>query len=48
MECIENDVESHASIHDTWKSMAVCFAMDESAAKGGQPVKVPLEVLVGA
>ena len=43
MECIENDVESHASIHDTWKSMAVCFAIDESAAKGGQPVKVPLE-----
>jgi predicted dehydrogenase len=48
MECIENDVESHASIHDSWKSMAVCFAMDESAAKGGQPVKVPLEALVGA
>jgi UDP-N-acetyl-2-amino-2-deoxyglucuronate dehydrogenase len=40
LDCIENDVESHASIHDTWRSMAVCFAMDESAAKGGEPVKV--------
>jgi UDP-N-acetyl-2-amino-2-deoxyglucuronate dehydrogenase len=40
MECIENDVESHASIHDSWKSMAVCFAIDESAAQGGVPVRV--------
>lgn len=40
MECIETNVESHASIHDTHKSMAVCFAIDESAAKGGQPVLV--------
>jgi predicted dehydrogenase len=43
IECIENDVESHASIFDTWKSMAVAIAMDESAAKGGQPVKVALD-----
>jgi predicted dehydrogenase len=40
MECIENDVESHASIHDSWKSMAVCFAIDESAAQGGTPVRL--------
>jgi hypothetical protein len=40
IECIENDVESHASIHDSWKSMAVCFAIDESAAAGGTPVRV--------
>lgn len=40
IECIENDVESHASIHDSWKSMAVCFAIDESAAQGGTPVRV--------
>jgi len=40
MECIENDVESHASIYDSVKSMAICFAIDESAAKGGQPVAV--------
>jgi hypothetical protein len=40
VECIENDVESHASIYDSYKSMAICFAIDESVAKGGQPVKV--------
>jgi predicted dehydrogenase len=40
IECIESDVESHASIHDSWKSMAVCFAIDESAAQGGAPVQV--------
>ncbi len=43
MECIENDVESHASIHDTYKTMALCFAIDESAAKGGRPVSVKLD-----
>ena len=43
LDCIENDVESHASIHDTYKTMAVCFAIDESAAKGGQPVSVKLD-----
>lgn len=41
MDCIENDVESHASIYDSYKTMALVFAIDESAAKGGQPVKVP-------
>ena len=44
MECIENDVESHASIHDSYKSMAVCFAIDESAAKNGAVVKVDYKV----
>jgi UDP-N-acetyl-2-amino-2-deoxyglucuronate dehydrogenase len=39
--CIENDVESHASIYDSYRTMAVCFAIDESAASGGQPVSVP-------
>jgi predicted dehydrogenase len=43
MECIENNVESHASVHDTCKTMALCFAIDESAAKGGQPVRVKLD-----
>lgn len=43
LECIDNDVESHASIHDTYKSMAVCFAIDQSAAEGGVPVKVDLD-----
>jgi UDP-N-acetyl-2-amino-2-deoxyglucuronate dehydrogenase len=40
VECIQQDVESHASIYDSYRSMAICFAIDESAAKGGQPVKV--------
>lgn len=48
IECIEEDVESHASIHDTWKSMAVVHAIDESAAAGGRPVNVELEVPAGA
>jgi predicted dehydrogenase len=38
--CIEAGVESHASIHDTWRSMAVCFAIDESAVNDGAPVRV--------
>ncbi len=42
LDCIEQNVESHASIHDTYKTMAVCFAIDESAANGGQPTKVDL------
>ena len=43
MECIENKVESHASIHDMYKTMNLCFAIDESAARGGQPVHVKLD-----
>ncbi len=42
VECIDNDVESHASIHDSYKTMAICFAIDESAAQGGVPVKVDI------
>jgi predicted dehydrogenase len=44
IDCIENNVESHASIHDSYKSMAVCFAIDESAAKNGTPVKVDYQI----
>jgi predicted dehydrogenase len=43
LDCIEQGVESHASIHDTYKTMAVCYAIDESAATGGQPVRVQLD-----
>ncbi len=42
MQCVENNVESHASIHDMYKTMNLCFAIDESAARGGQPVTVDL------
>jgi predicted dehydrogenase len=44
IDCIENNVESHASIHDSYKSMAVCFAIDESAAQDGKPIKVDYKV----
>lgn len=43
IDCIETDVESHASIYDSYKSMAICYAIDQSAAKGGQPTKVQLD-----
>jgi len=44
IECIENNVESHAAIYDSYRSMAVCFAIDESAANNGKPVKVDYKV----
>lgn len=40
MQCIETNVESHASIYDSYKSMAICYAIDASVAQGGVPVKV--------
>jgi predicted dehydrogenase len=40
VECIDTDRESHASIHDAWKSMAVCFAIDRSLADGCMEVAV--------
>ena len=43
IECLDRDVESHASIYDSIKSMAVCFAIDDSVAQAGQPVRVMLE-----
>lgn len=40
VEAIKIDTEADASIYDTYKTMAVTFAIDESADKGGIPVKV--------
>lgn len=40
LECIESGCESHASIHDTVRSMAVVFAIEESLARDGEPVLV--------
>jgi predicted dehydrogenase len=45
--CIQNDVESHASIHDSYRTMAVVFAIQASLAAGGAPVKVA-DVLAAA
>ena len=47
LECIEEGRESHASIHDTARSMAVVFAIEESLAGGGAPVRVE-DVLAAA
>ena len=43
IDCLDRDMESHASIYDSFRSMAVCFAIDDSAAQGGKPVQVMLE-----
>jgi predicted dehydrogenase len=40
LDCIASGTESHASIADAARSMALCYAIDESAACGGQPVPV--------
>jgi predicted dehydrogenase len=41
VECIERDVESHASVADAVKTHEICFAADQSAAQG-KPVRLPL------
>ncbi|MFW6599959.1 Gfo/Idh/MocA family protein [Propionibacteriaceae bacterium Y2011] len=43
LDCLDSQTPSHASIADTWRSMATCFAIDASIAAGGQPVTVELE-----
>ena len=42
IDCIERNIESPASILDSDKPMAINFAIDASATKGGQPVKVQI------
>lgn len=41
--CIDTDTESLSSVEHTWRSMEVCFAIDESAVSGGVPVRVRLD-----
>jgi len=41
IDCIEKDVESHASIADAYKSHELCYAADLSG-KEGKPVSLPL------
>ena len=41
VECIENNVESHANVADAAKTHEICMAADLSAAEG-RPVKLPL------
>ena len=40
VECLARGVESHASIHDTYKSMALVFAIEESLAADGKPTSI--------
>ncbi|MGD7707683.1 Gfo/Idh/MocA family protein [Microlunatus sp. Y2014] len=40
LDCVQSGTPSHAGIADTWRSMAVCFAIDESVAAGGRPVTI--------
>jgi UDP-N-acetyl-2-amino-2-deoxyglucuronate dehydrogenase len=40
LQCIADGAESHASIHDTYRSMAIVFAIEESLASDGRPVRV--------
>jgi predicted dehydrogenase len=44
IQCIDEGREPNASIRDSYRTMAVCFAIDESAARGGQPVTVDYAV----
>lgn len=37
--CIRTGTPSHADIDDTWRSMAACVVIDQSAAAGGRPVR---------
>ena len=41
VDCILNDVESHANVEDTYKTHEVCLAADLSAMEG-RPVRLPL------
>ena len=41
VDCIRNDVESHANVEDAYRSHEICFAADLSAREG-KPVRLPL------
>ena len=43
VECIQEDRESHVNIADAYRTHEVCIAIDRSIARGGQPVRLPLE-----
>jgi len=38
--CIDEGRESHASIHDTWRTMQLCFAIDESVRRNGSWIEI--------
>jgi predicted dehydrogenase len=40
LDCVINDVESHASLHDAVNTHAACFAIDRSGAEGGTLIAI--------
>jgi predicted dehydrogenase len=42
LDCVRNDVESHASLHDAVNTHEACFAIDRSGAEGGVAIELPL------
>jgi UDP-N-acetyl-2-amino-2-deoxyglucuronate dehydrogenase len=42
LDCVRNDVESHASLHDAVNTHEACFAIDRSGAEGGVAIRLPL------
>lgn len=42
VDCIINDVESHTNVEDAARTHELVLAADLSAARGGEPVKLPL------
>ena len=43
VDCILNDRESHCNLEDAVNTHEVCFAADRSAARGGVPIRLPME-----
>ncbi len=42
VDCIRNNVESHCSVADAFKTHELCLAIDQSLAAGGSTVQLPL------
>jgi len=40
IECVINDVESHASLHDSVNTHKACFAIDQSGSEGGTKISI--------
>ena len=42
LDCVQDGVESHASLRDAVNTHETCFAIDRSSAQGGAAVRLPL------
>ena len=42
LDCILGDRESHANLRDAVNTHETCFAIDQSCARGGNPIRLPL------